>query len=125
MSNPGPSGVVYFVVTEDRRFVKIGWTRNIKKRFLGIRSNSPIPVELPVIALASPEDERSVLNAFATQHSHGEWFHLCEEIEQLIKSVRDIGQLPNRYRGIDIASVHILKNRRNVDGSPRWKRQAA
>lgn len=71
---PSAIGHVYFFATSDERFVKIGWSSDIRRRFKDIQASHP----QPLIFLGAVEGPRSTETGWHRYHRDhrvsGEWF---------------------------------------------------
>jgi hypothetical protein len=63
---------VYFLAGGDR--IKIGHTANLEKRFRGIRTCSPIDLQLLAVVAGDGSTESELHILFKKHRSHGEWF---------------------------------------------------
>ena len=77
---------VYFIRAENG-LVKIGKAVNPKNRFGTIKTASPVPVELLAFTEADSGLEKFLNKYFAEHRSHGEWFKVNKEIEDLIDKI--------------------------------------
>lgn len=79
-------GFLYFIECVEEKSVKIGFTANLTKRFQSIRNNKlPNNVKLLGYVKGTRKSESILHDMFSRYRSHGEWFHLEEEIIQWIK----------------------------------------
>jgi hypothetical protein len=69
-----PVEVVYVIGSPSSRLVKIGRTKNLKKRFGDIQRMSPAPLEVLWSTPGGHKLEQALHERFRTQRSHGEWF---------------------------------------------------
>lgn len=83
--------VVYFMHASHTDLVKIGWTRDIERRFQVVQTSSPHPLHLLAIHPGGAALEAMYHNEFAHYHFHGEWFRLTREIR------RWLGQFLRRH----------------------------
>ena len=87
-------GYVYFIATDDGRFVKIGTTKGPPEwRMRSIQTGCPSKLRLLHFVLSDRAYDLEVeLHAkFVHQHIHGEWFLLNEQIQQFINSCPEVG----------------------------------
>jgi hypothetical protein len=88
--------VVYFISPAGEYGpVKIGCTKNIKKRLTTLSRCSSKKLEVLAAAQGSFDDERRLHMQFNTHRSHGEWFHRNEDIDRMIAFVSKTGILPD------------------------------
>lgn len=69
---------VYFIRSGD--LVKIGTSIDVHRRLAALRTSSPMPMELLVVASGSYVEEKSVHQRFAHLRQHGEWFTAAPEL---------------------------------------------
>lgn len=69
--------------------IKIGSSRNPVSRLRSIQAYSPFPLELIGQAEAESSLEWRLHARFRDQHSHNEWFHWSEELEETVARVCD------------------------------------
>jgi hypothetical protein len=78
---------VYFIICQDR--IKIGQTKNLRKRISSIRTGNPFDMSF-ILALESlPSLEPALHDRFAEYRVTGEWFKECSGIYKFIESVKD------------------------------------
>lgn len=70
-----PTGKVYFVEAVGLSLIKIGFTENLTRRFIGLMTSSPARLSLLASMDGTPQTERDLHLEFAEHCSHGEWFH--------------------------------------------------
>lgn len=81
--------VVYFLKPEAKKGpIKIGVTREFKKRMVAYRGCSPVALEVLVTAPGSYKHERALHEAFAYARSHLEWFHPVEDLLAGIRALK-------------------------------------
>lgn len=81
---PSSVGHVYFFATADERFVKIGWTSDLPRRFKDIQASQPQPL-IFLGALEGPRsDESGWHRYFRSQRAIGEWFALDDGLHWAI-----------------------------------------
>lgn len=77
--------MVYFIATEDMRFVKIGYTGKITRdRFNYCNSHCPLDLKLLLFIHGDESLEKSLHLRFSLFRKKYEWFHLSEEILSFI-----------------------------------------
>jgi hypothetical protein len=64
--------------------VKIGWTRDPRKRLKDLQTGSPVELYLIGAIPGGREDERAMHERFALSRMHGEWFALTGEMHELV-----------------------------------------
>lgn len=84
--------MIYFLLKESNGLVKIGYTENYHER---LRSLTVDHGKLTLLALKSGtrRDEKDIHRAFASDHSHAEWFKLSASLRQYIEDVEQV-ELP-------------------------------
>jgi hypothetical protein len=75
------NGYVYFIrpVGMDGP-IKIGWSRVPEARLKELATWSPLPLEVAAATPGPGTLETKLQRLFADHHSHGEWFHCCDEM---------------------------------------------
>jgi hypothetical protein len=81
------SGVVYFIATHDRRFVKIGWSSNGRYRLKALQAANPEPLTMLASFSATKAIERRWHERYAAVRQCGEWFLLTPELSAEIDDV--------------------------------------
>jgi len=84
---PRPSLLVYFV-GGDVGGVKIGTTRDIRKRLVDLQCGSPIPLRLLASCAGGNSVELAYHRRFAAHRLHGEWFERHDELEAEIARLK-------------------------------------
>lgn len=86
---------VYFIGSELAigAMVKIGTTRNTKRRLSQIQSNSPLSVKILAVTEGDANTEYNYHARFAGSKSHGEWFNINAEILREIKRINKLALL--------------------------------
>lgn len=73
--------MIYFVTAREIGRVKIGFSDAPRSRFVKMRTDSPVPLELERICDGSMEDERELHQRFQRDRVNREWFTISDEIE--------------------------------------------
>jgi len=75
-------GGIYFFLTEDERFVKIGYSISIMRRLAQIRTIGPGTRNIRLLGYlpGTRATEEWLHGKFATARDAGEWFHYTDEI---------------------------------------------
>jgi Meiotically Up-regulated Gene 113 (MUG113) protein len=82
------ASVVYFVQRTTGGSIKIGYTRNLKRRLMGLVVGSDAPlVVLATIPTDNHRIEIEIHRRFAKYRLHGEWFSPSEELLVFIASI--------------------------------------
>lgn len=96
---------VYFVTCENSGLIKIGHTKNLKKRLGSLQIGSASKLSLITATTFRPELEKFIHKHLESEHVRGEWFNPSEKtlsvIETLINKglpalIKDMG-VPNYY----------------------------
>lgn len=103
--------VVYYMRMD--RLVKIGTSRAIYRRVAQIMPQGVLAVEL-----GDRELERLRHTQFITQHSHGEWFWLNDEIWAHIVKLRDDAMATFGMSTEDWLKAHDVRERPNFAYDP-------
>ncbi len=82
-----PVAGVYFVRCAITGLVKIGVSNNIARRVKGLRSHSPVPLELVGWTHGDIGTERALHKRFAKYRAHGEWFRPHRDVMTAIEKV--------------------------------------
>lgn len=107
------SGCVYFLRTVDGRFVKIGYTTNLRVRITAL-TGSPIDVELIGWIPGSRRLEAELHRQFIVHHEVREWFRWCDEIEAFLKScsLKCLSEAPERvHRNLAPGCIKKIRTR--------------
>lgn len=72
--NPEDAGWVYFVMSGENGLIKIGWTADLRKRVLELRSQNAGALHVLGAIVGSNVLERQYHEEFAPLRHHGEWF---------------------------------------------------
>lgn len=81
----GEKGYVYFIETQDAKFIKIGFS--IKPIYRLGQLGTLMPIRLIGSFPASVATEQWLQRKFALHHTIGEWFHSTPEIRQFINTL--------------------------------------
>ena len=83
------NGDVVYLIGSDNGLVKIGITKNIRKRFRALEKSSP--VEIKIIGIKSTPDKRTLESElhdmFQSKRVNGEWF-LLDKADMMILRVK-------------------------------------
>jgi hypothetical protein len=75
---------VYFITCRDAGAVKIGHSVDPHGRLPEVQLGCPLPLKVEAWVLGGREEEMAMHWRFSEHRIHGEWFHLCDEIELVI-----------------------------------------
>lgn len=82
-----PRGFIYFIRAGER--VKVGFTKDVKRRLSQLQTFFPEPLDLLVAAPGSMLMERELHNVFAEHHITREWFSLTPDLARFADRLRD------------------------------------
>ncbi len=82
-------GVVYFLVTEDQKYLKIGFTRHKLKRINALQNGCPLTLTLVKQVRGNYGMEQLLLNLFDELRVHGEWFRFELPLARFVASLTD------------------------------------
>ena len=77
---------IYFIKSANK--VKIGYTKNVRKRKKYIQSHCSEKCELLVLIPGDRKLEKEIHQHFKKYKSHGEWFLLGEDLKNYIKRLQ-------------------------------------
>lgn len=105
---------VYVVGLPGTTRVKIGKADSVKRRFRGLQTMSPVPVELLAQFPGSTELERALHKHLADYRQHGEWFDFPGQdpvsvVRRAIEEIGPVREKPRRARGYfdDVDAYHM------------------
>lgn len=81
---PERQGYVYFVRAGKTKFVKIGWTRDLRMRLSVLQTGNQAKLKVLRVLSGDRETEGSIQRWFASFRHRGEWFWLDESIAKFI-----------------------------------------
>jgi len=82
---------LYFVGDKDKKVVKIGIAKDVKRRCASLQSGFPLQLYVyRVIKNAGRQMEKILHSKYAEHNSHGEWFYVRGEIADSLKDVQPI-----------------------------------
>ncbi|MER7953873.1 GIY-YIG nuclease family protein [Streptomyces sp. NPDC096030] len=130
---------VYVIGSPGSRTVKLGRSRNPKRRLSQIQTMSPVPLALLAIHEGDHEAETYLHRAFAARRTHGEWFAFdddpleavslallahAEEKKRFEAAQVDPEIRLERLRELNQASAEYLQTRRDLEDLIREAREA-
>lgn len=84
---------VYFVSAVGTDLVKIGIARGMANRWSALRTSCPVRLVLEALVFDAYKDEEIALHErFAANRSHGEWFHVTDELRAVMAPHRQAGR---------------------------------
>lgn len=72
--------LVYFIEAANVAMVKIGIAKNVEKRLVDLQTASPVKLRIIATLPGGMKLEKELHRQFGHLRSHGEWFHLTDEI---------------------------------------------
>lgn len=89
------TGYIYFIQMDRIGPIKIGFTKDIGKRLVGLQTGSPYPLNLLCLFPGIEEDEKEIHNCYYPLRLEGEWFlpHplILKDINRLIETNKKHG----------------------------------
>lgn len=80
---------IYAVGPKGGGCIKFGRAKNVKSRFSGIQTGSPVKLEIIGSSLLPVEVEDGIHDHLADHHSHGEWFLPTMKVVAIAELIRD------------------------------------
>lgn len=84
-------GTVYFL--RARRFYKIGWAKDLKKRRAQLQSGNPHRLELMASVAGTRSDESMLHHMMRKDRHRGEWFRHEPHIYYIIQMINEEGSV--------------------------------
>jgi len=78
---------IYFCVTENKQYVKIGSSKNPLGRINELQTGCPQKLVLLGSIPGSKQDEYFLHDLFRGHHINGEWFSLCQSLSEVIDTL--------------------------------------
>lgn len=104
--------VVYFMWSAG--LIKIGWTRDIMRRWDELQIRSAVHVELLVTLDGGPELELDLHRIFKPDRQRGEWFDVSDTMRGFFKYLDDHSEIP--FPGTITDRLAALEGRAPVIG---------
>lgn len=101
--------MVYFIVTEDEKFVKIGYTNNLKNRMLSIQNGNPLEIILIRTIKGGMKKEQQIHKYLNKYHYKREWFIYNQEVKNYINNLSDNDDEPKHMRYDPLLNDEIEK----------------
>lgn len=79
-------GYVYFIQRGEH--VKIGYAKNVQRRFWDLQCASPLPLNLVAKCRGGLDLEKAFHKRFSKSRERGEWFRLTPDLEGVIWNLR-------------------------------------
>lgn len=80
---------VYFVKSQETGRIKIGFTKNLKKRLSKMQTDSAETLKVLFAFESLPVDEKTLHAALSDDRHHGEWFELTAELLEYIEEQKN------------------------------------
>lgn len=77
--------MIYFLLTENAKFVKIGYAKDPQGRVKAVQTSCPYKLFLLGMIEGTEQEERHLHCKFNSYRSYGEWFHYESEIADYLK----------------------------------------
>lgn len=87
--------MIYFITTQDNRYVKIGTARDVQKRLASLQTGMPETLRLLAAHAGSYAAERTIHTRFTANRARGEWYHLTDEIIAFALAGSDLESIGN------------------------------
>jgi len=84
-SEPAHEGKLY-AIADSHGHIKVGFTRNLKRRMRAIRTHQAQPIELIATWSGDRRDEACFHTSASQFRTHGEWYRDSKEIRALINA---------------------------------------
>lgn len=82
---------IYFVASVDTGLIKIGASKDIKKRMAALQCGSPVSLDFLCAIRFVPDCERWLHSAFSDLREHGEWFRAEPKLTGFIRVATEEG----------------------------------
>ena len=79
--------MLYFFITEDYKYLKVGYSKNPQKRLQKLQTGSPLLLKILKVIPGSYESEAFFHQLLSPSKVHGEWFTLDEHSLEIINAV--------------------------------------
>jgi len=86
LANNRQESAVYFIAV--REFIKIGWTKNWRKRISQMQTANPDRIEILLVVGRPVVYEKTMHQKFAEHRTRGEWFTDCPAIRDHIATIK-------------------------------------
>lgn len=105
---PSPLAGVYFARAGDA--VKIGVSRNVRRRVQMLSTCSPFPIQLLAVMPGGIQDERALHRRFAHLRMNGEWFRPDSELLDFIATLPPVAATPKREPNLTSGRKRMILN---------------
>lgn len=103
--------MIYLIADIEKRWCKIGISRNPKSRSNSIQTGIPFEVEILNVIEGDRKEERNLHQKFKKYHIRGEWFYYNTEIQKHIESINQLPIYENRsIKRIEVISQEMVDN---------------
>lgn len=108
----GDGQKVYFIEAVGLYLVKIGFARDVAKRFADLQCASPVVLRLLGTTPGGLGTEQFFHKDLAEYRVRGEWFGLCDRLKAYIANAdRSVPQPPEIQAAIDRTAAHYKRRR--------------
>lgn len=88
--NRHSNGKIYFILTSDGKFVKIGYSINVDQRIHDLQDSCPLDLILIGCVYGSMKEEKRLHSEFNKYSVRGEWYHANLELLTQIHNYIDM-----------------------------------
>lgn len=85
--------MVYLITFGDRKYCKIGHTKDVGKRIASMQTSLPLDIELVACIEGDIDTERAIQGMFSSLRTRGEWFIFDKKIEDLFNNDIDVAKI--------------------------------
>jgi hypothetical protein len=82
-------GFIYFLQSSKSGYIKIGYSADVRSRFLNLQRSNPEELVLLGVMEGSLADEKLLHEVFGPWRWRGEWYRDCPEIHHFISKNTD------------------------------------
>lgn len=86
--------MIYFIITEDKKYVKIGFTKDLKKRLVALQNANPTELSVLKTINGGFHEEQIIHRKLSKHHHRLEWFHYNKETGEFINNIKDVNEEP-------------------------------
>jgi len=105
--------MIYFIA-QNNNMIKIGYSKDIKKRIKSLKTASPYPLLLLGYIEGNMDDEKYYHEKFKKFHMEREWFSVSEESREILNFINE-NTLTNTYCDFDDNGVlRVYKKMKNI-----------
>lgn len=107
--------MIYFITTEKRQFIKIGFTNNLRNRLVAIQNGNPDNIIVLKTINGGMAKEQQIHKELNNHHYNREWFHYNQHTIDYLNSIDDNDKEPQymQYNPQDDDAIEKLYSERN------------